>query len=267
MKTIILLIPIILCGCIADQRSNNTGGDTTQSGPTINVPPPQMVDTTGLEKRIGDQITASSNTTQNQMSGLVTASVSKLGEKVTGLETNLSELIKLTANFNTTVQSEIKTKVEAISIINTELKAEMHNIFTISNKVEARLNVLNEIKLELGNLNTQAQGQVGWNNKLENRIEDVKQTFTSAAGRDVNMLPKQAVDIIIGSWEFFTIMLSIILSAATTVIAFSYRYARMRAEKRFELEKQERHNLHKLLMVALAHCPADKAEEIKKNIT
>lgn len=264
MNKILIIIPLILSGCIADQRTDQKGGEANTSGPTINIPPAQTVDTEKLEKNIGDKIIASSNTTQNQLAGLLTTSVSKVGERVTGLEANLSELIKLNATMNNTAQVEVKAKLDATISLTTQLKAEMNNMVNISNKIEAHLTALTDIKVELGKINTQAQGQVGWNNKLENKIEDIKQTFTSTAGRDVNNLPKQAVDIIIGSWEFFAILISILCGAATTIISYSYKLARERSDSAAKLERQSHQNTYKLLLSAISHCPLNKQEEIKK---
>jgi hypothetical protein len=266
MRITLIISTLLLTGCIADQRTDNQGGNARTDGPIINLPAPQTVDTEKLEKNMTDKIIASSNTTQNQLSGLLTTSISKVAEKVTGLETNLSELIKLNTTINNTAQAEIKTKLDSAITLNTELKAEMKNIIEVNNKMEAELKILTEIRVEIGKFNTQAQGQVGWNNKLENKIEDLKQTFTSTAGRDVNMLPQQAVDVIINSWKLFAAIIATIMTAATTILSMSYHYARIRAEEAFKLEHQERQNTHKLLLIALAHCPADKADEIKRNL-
>jgi hypothetical protein len=200
------------------------------------------------------------------MSGLLTASVSKLGEKVTGLEANLSDLIKLNATMNNTASAEIKTKLETTLAAHIELKAEMKNMVDITSKIETHLTAITDIRIALDRMTNQANAQVGWNNKFESKIEDVKQTFTSQAGRDVNMLPQQAVDVIIGSWEFFATLISIILAAATTVISRAYKLAREKAERDFQLERQEKQNIHKLLLAALAHCPADKARELEGKI-
>jgi hypothetical protein len=264
----IILLACSITGCIdvASPKPRQEGGEIDSKGPTINLPAPQTVDTEKLEKNIKDQITASSNNTQNQLSGLVTASVSKLGEKVTGVEARVTDLIKVEATMNNTAQADLRAKVDSVITTQAEFRAEMNNMVEVSNKMSADLKAFADIKFQLGKITSDIEGQAGVNNKIEKKIEDVKQTFLSRAGRDVNMLPKQAVDIITNSWMFFAGLVSTLLAAATTIISLSYKYARQRAERRFELEKDSKEKLYELLHATLVELPPEKAEGIKSKM-
>jgi hypothetical protein len=270
-KIIILLAPFVLFGCIrgADNRKGDDNSEMKVTGPIIKkiddvskqIDIKDNIDKVG--KEISDKIITSSNATKADLSGLLNTSISKVGEKVTGLETNLSELIKFSATMNTNLSSEIKAKIEATATLNSELKAEMKNMINLSNKMEARLEAITDIQIQLGKINTEAQAQVGLSNRIDKKVDELNQTFNSNAGRDVNMLPKQAVDIIIGGYENSAIIISLILGLASFVICMAYRYSRMRAENRFNAERDDRKFYHNLLIRALSQMDGSSAEVIE----
>jgi archaellum component FlaC len=189
-----------------------------------------------------------------------------LGEKVTGVEARISELVKLNATMNNTANTNLGARLEGVNSEIAGIKAQMTNIVNLHSNVEAQLSAIAQIKFQLGKMTADLAGQAGVNNSIEKRIEDLKQTFVSSAGRDVNMLPKQAVDIITESWKFFGIVIGILLIAATTIISLSYKYARQRAEKRFEIEKKTKDNIYKLLHGVLVEVPPDKATNIRNRL-
>lgn len=280
MRMILVLALLTLTGCITGQKNRQEGGTVTAIPPKITDWLLQQSDREkfnteleGQKEELQKQITASSNATQAQLSGLLNASVSKLGEKVTGVEARVSELVKLNATMNNTASAELKTSLDKVNAEITGIKAQMTNIVSLQNNMKAELSAITEIraqlsavadiKLQLGKVTADVEAQAGVNNSIDKKIEDIKQTFVSSAGRDVNMLPKQAVDIITDSWRNFGIIIGLLLGAATTIISLSFKYARQRAEKRFEIEKQTKENAYKLLHDALIEIPPEKATNLR----
>jgi vacuolar-type H+-ATPase subunit I/STV1 len=256
MRLSILLV-VLLAGCVADQK-----GQITQpiAPPVINIPPVQKLDTAELRQGIKDDIVASSNATANQMTGAVNASVSKLAEKITGLEANISSVINASANLNATASAELRAKLEASLNAVVELRTELKMVNEFNSKIEAKMsvdaNLVRELQSRIDSLNAtlsakmdvQANAQAGLYNKLDTRLENINNT----AGRDVNYFPQAAVEIIIA-----------ILGVVTIAIGWIGRNARLREKLRTDDERNERKILSDLLMETLAMLPESKAKDIR----
>lgn len=275
----VFFLLIILPGCLLGQKTRMEAQDnTTVEAPklpdSIKTDPVQrMEDKQRSEKdkrEIKEEIAASSNATRNQMSGLVTTSVSKLGEIVKGVEANLSELLKVEANLDVQARTDLQAALKLMA----ELKVELNNTLTISNKVADKMDSLLKInasmELKLGNIETnmqaQGQGAAGWRNKMEQKLDHSVQTFTSKAGRDVNMLPKSAVDMSVSMAEKAVGMLTLFCGVFSAVVAMTFRYSRQRAEERAKAANEEKQFYHKALMTALTHVPPEKASEMEAQI-
>lgn len=253
-KALIFLMLAFLAGCIGDQHSGDNAPVIRQDPPVINVPPSQTVDSKGITEDIKREITASSNATANQLTGLVNASVSKLAEKVTGIEANLSDLVRVSAKLEAKMEvtAEMKVRLDAAMTATADLKAEMQNIVTATASMDNRLKILTDIKNEMANA---ASAQVGLNNKFEQKLEHLEETITATAGRDVNMLPKTAVDLIQYNLWAMVAIITTLCSVASTAIALAYRSARKREQATANL-----------LLKAMSMIPEQHRETISREI-
>lgn len=277
MKKNILTICVFFCiiiffsGCIADQQ-----GKILQSIPpiSVNVPLPPQIDTTGIQKEIGglrSEIQTSSNNTANQFSGLLNANVSKLAEKLNGVEANLSELVKINATVNNNANIELKNKLELMATVLTNIKFSMENILSMSATVNSQIGLLNDLTLKLEKLelsiNANANAQVGFNNNFEQKLEKMN----ANAGRDVNMFPKQAVYTILIAIISFVLIFLLLGIVSVIVITNSYRSSRQREMDRTNMEREEKKHFESLLLKAMSMLPDAKsaamAREIKNTAT
>jgi hypothetical protein len=264
-----------LSGCIASQRAGNNAPEVKNNAPVINLPPPQSVDTKGVTEEIKREILASSNTTQNQLTGLLNASVSKLADKLNGVEANIKELVKIEANMNNTANAEIRAKVDTALTATAVMNAEMKNIVEVSSKMEAafttQVKALSDIHVKLGSIDTNmanaANAQVGANNRFDQKMQTLHETITASAGRDVNMLPRSAVDLLqYNLWAFVTIF-SILAGVATIVVGRAYKNAREREVLRTQAERDERKRVTNLLYKVLAMLPEKDAADVSREIS
>ena len=258
--SVFFLLPFILTACIRgiDVRPDDHATIEAKA-PVINLPAPQTVNTDKLEKGLSDIVT-SSNATKAELTGLLNAQVSKLGEKVTGLEANLSDLIKINNTMSATAQAEFRARLDATFQAYTEIKAEMHNVLTVNNDLRA------EMRVDLGKISADLGAQVGIGNSIDKRIDELKQTFISSAGRDVNMLPQQAVDIIVSSYHTFGVTVLLLLTVATIVISMTFKYSRLRAEKRASDEQSEQKLYYDLLISVLGKLSPEESSKIERQM-
>jgi hypothetical protein len=103
-----------------------------------------------------------------------------------------------------------------------------------------------------------ANGQVGLLNRIDSRIE------TLSAGRDVNQLPKEAVDVMLGAYRMTIWLILSSLTIAIVAIAWIGRNARLREKLRADEEHDERKILSDLLMETLAMLPESRSKEIRE---
>lgn len=247
MRCFPLLILPLLVGCIAGQK-----GDLSQqnSPPIVKVMPAKEVDTEKLRKGIKEdtrqEVIASSTSTAAQMTGAVNASVSKLAEKLTGVEANLTATMNNTANLNTQANAELRAKFDASLTAITTLKAELSIANEFNAKLESKIdldaNLIKDLKAQIGQLNTQltaqmsavANGQVGLSNKIESTME----TVTATAGRDVNYLPKEAAMVMIANEKANARVIVAIVSILAGVISGAIAWLGRIMYKRADAERQ-----------------------------
>ena len=244
---VLMLIP--LCGCLdVKPRTGNEGNDTVvQPAPDVhvNVPPPQTVDQEEVKSEIRKaasdvktEVRSSANNTQSNMSGLVNASVSKLGEEITGVKAEIGDVQTDVTGIKSEV-GDIKTEV-------TGVKAEVGDVKT---EVTGVKEMVNDIRLEVGKIN--ALGQAGINNKLEQIEEHVKNN----AGRDVNYLPREAVKLMIG-------IITALCGLATTIVMVLGRNARIREREEADRERENVKYWQGVAMKAIGALDPDKSKDI-----
>jgi hypothetical protein len=250
MVRILLLGLLLLSGCVLDQKGRI---EQPMAPPVINVPPAQKVDTVELRQGIRDDITASSNATANQMTGAVNASVSKLAEKITGLEANLSAVMNNTATLNTQASADLRARLDASVSAVAEMKAtlSMVNEFNakMENRIAADVSLIRDLKAQIGELNTKLEatvnGQVGLTNRIESKLENL------TAGRDINQMPRETVEVMLGSYRMIMYIVGSLLSAITAIAGYAYRNAKKREQ-----------NQSDLLMTVLTHVQPETAKRL-----
>jgi len=275
---------LLLVGCVADQKgrieqgNGSGGGKNTPPNVEVKVAPSEPQDLSEVRRGLADlrtDIASSSNNTANQFSGLLNTSVSKLAEQLTGLESNISELVKLTATMNNTANVELKNKLEATASAVADVKASFQAVANLDAKFDAKMeahaNLLSQIDVALGkietSLNANANAQVGFNNSFDQKMERMEQTISAQAGRDVNMYPPAAVYTVLGCVGAFVVIIAIIASVLMVGILNAYKASRQRQEARTEAEKDERMRYERLLMKALSMLPeGDLNSEISREL-
>lgn len=238
------LVIVLLSGCVADNNTRQQQAPVTTGGPIINVPPPVHVTEKVDTGEITREIRASNETTQNQLSGLVTASVSKL-------ELNLKELFKLQFDTNVNASAEFKAKLENTMSALNDMKITLTNQMNATATIEAKLQIMTEIKASLDAMAmANANGQVGLSNKIDQKVDSLKASFGNV-GHDVNMFPKQAVDVIVSTNSTWAYVLGLICTVITTIAGFVAKNARKR-------EAQS----NQTLLAVLAKLHPDKTREL-----
>ena len=204
------IIPIILVlsGCLdlGKQHQNNTGPTLTRA----DVLTPEELDKHLLAQKhevrddIKRDIQDSSNAIQANVNSLIGGSIGKLGEKVTGLELGMRDLVHVSADLKASFSSSIDSTVQLSNKMNTNLSA----VADLQAKVESQIKLNAELNAKL-----QAVGnaQVGLSNDFKSSISEMKQDF-KAGGDIVNS-------------QFTKEMLEALKSANKTTVDTSLFYA------------------------------------------
>jgi len=193
------------------------------------------------------EVVSSNNSTQNKMEGLITASVSKLGEKVTGIESSISVVHPKIVGLETKIDSLLKIQTD----ITTSLRDVNTKIQTTANveafkdlKASLTANLDAQVKIQ-ADLKAQMSNVLEINRKMETRIE----TLNATAGRDVltNYFPKEAAEVMITQAKIFAGIVSTLAGLVATLASIWARNSRRRADLRFQEERAERQELLKLI--------------------
>lgn len=255
---------VVLSGCIADSNSHHGNDDNHSTGPVINVPtppPPPPVTEQGvadkvkggvaeqltkLKQDVSNQITASSNTTQDQMTGTFNVAVSKLAEKMTGVEANLKDLLHVEADVRNTANVDIQNRLNVALKAVAQLKAEFKADLKLAANVQAVATAVASLNTRLDHVSA----QVG----IGNRIEQLEQHLQ--AGRDINQLPMNTVWLmLIGCACVFGLLLAVVLVMG--------RAAREREAERVAQEKANVERWQQVALQAIQQLEPAKAREIK----
>lgn len=268
MRYILALISLlVLAGCGGNKRGGdlsdyNIRFDAPSSSPRteqIPLPAAPPIDYYG---KLKDEIRAETNNeirnsvqhSSDQLSGLVTAKVGQLAEKVTGVELNLRELLRVEANVSATAHAELRAKVEASIHSVIELKNDVKAVATLTARVDLQNTMMNDMKLQLKDLQAQlsatASAQVGLSNSLTHM----------QAGGDNNALTPEAVRLVLGiTGGLFALLTTVIC----LVVRSSYKAAMLREQNRTKEAQLERKQSNALLMELMS---GDKPPDFRQRV-
>lgn len=250
MRFIPLILPLILLGCIADNKTRQTSQPITENH--IHVPPPNIevkeVDTDKMVEntvaRVSQNVKTDMATNNSQLSGHIVAQLSKLELNLKGL-INLET--KIDNNMYASVRTDLTNTIQAVATLRASFDANM----SVTNEMKATLTnqmkAFSDIQTTLGNMAGQADATASAQVGLTNTLTKMQMTLQNdiKAGRDVNMWPMSAVLTVL------VIMLAMggLVFGVTAVIA-KHAYDNARAQQ---------DNYAKLLMMALSEMDPSKA--------
>lgn len=254
MRVLALVLPLILLGCIADNKTRQTSQPVTENH--VHVPPPAIeikdVDTDKLVEdaaaRVSQNVKTDMATNNAQLSGHIVAQLSKL-------EMNLKGLINLEAKIDNNMYLGLRADLTSTIQTVATLKASIDANLNVNNDMKATLNnqmkALSDIEIKLGHLSSQldatAAAQVGLSNMI-NKMQLTLQNDISA-GRDVNMWPMSAVLTVLG---IMLIMGGLTFGVTVVIAKRAYDNARARED-----------DYARLLMAALSDMEPHKAAGIR----
>ena len=257
MRLIPLLLPLVLLGCIADNKTKQTSQPITENH--VHVPPPTIetreVDTDKLVEdtavRVSQNVKTDMATNNAQLSGHIVAQLSKL-------EMNLKGLINLETKLDNTMYASLKADLTSTIQTVATLKASFDVNLSMTNEMKATLTnqmkVFSDIETKLGNvagqLDATAAAQVG----LSNMINKLQVTLQNdiRAGRDVNMWPMSAVLTVLG---IMLVMGSLVFGVTAIIAKRAYDNARACQD-----------DYARLLMTALSEMEPQKAAGMRELI-
>lgn len=264
-----LLFLVLLTGC-ADVSSRMDDYESALSKvkpPVVQVQPIDREELrTDLLRGVSDKIDSSTTQSENRMQGVVNTQVDKMENKLVGVESRMNTELTGVKGDITGVKAELQTQITASAVMQTRLDAAV----TVNAKLEAdlkvALSVVNELKIQNAEFKAQAQvsanAQIGFNNSYQQQIQDLK----ASAGRDMNMLPANAVWIILGVCGGMLIVMLVgnVLGNASERVRFKQQtdLAIQASKQNAESEREERQASNNLLLEVLTLVPAAEASKI-----
>ena len=250
---------VILVGCLADQKGKQN------TSPTVNVTVPESKaapDLNGFRQETDAKIKASAESNQNQLTGALNVAFSRLSDEITGVKATFSTWVNTVTELRVSAENNMKavarldTTVTGVAAVAADTQIRVQAIGDVNTRIDKL-----ETKLE-ANTAAAAAAQVGYQNKFDQKIEDIKAT----AGRDVlqNFFPKEAADTVIRSAEIMAGIISILCILASTVISLAYKYARQREVLRTQEEREERKQTHEVLLQVIAMLPEGSSADVHK---
>jgi len=263
----LVFLMLSLPGCyIGGGQAGNEEGPVNNAPPTVevNVPPANENGLSKVKDDLRAEIQNSSNQTQANLSGLMNASISKLAEKVVGLEAQFDSLVKIVNTLNLSMSNTLSAKLEAEANIQATMKntVEMSSkvgdlsarMGDLSAQVQATITAVTDMRIEVGRLNNTAQLGIG------NRLDQLEQHITNTAGRDVNFLPAEAVYL-------FVSIITALCGLATTVTMVLGRNARARDREEVAKERENVRYWQEVALKAIASIDPAKAKDVARMLT
>lgn len=258
MRKFPLVAIVFLTGCLLSPK-NEHKGEVQQTGPVVTVNAPSRDPELGKSVResaegVKTEVNTRMKTVQDALSGLITGKIDELDARL-ALSAQLSAVVQAIGKIETTIngnvsnsadfRAQLSAVVQAIGKLETVINGNVTN----SADFRAQLKGLSDNLVSLrADLRLSVDGvQTG----IANRIDKVQQDIKSTAGRDVNYLPKEAVE----AMEFqYKITIAVVLALKVILLTFAgYVYKSTRAREE---------NYAKLLMRALGELDPDKARAL-----
>jgi hypothetical protein len=263
---------VLLSGCIADNKTKQeNNAENTVVAPIAIVE--KSIDASG--KLLAAQVRTEQANNNAQLSGMVTGMIHQM-------KLDFDSLIKLQATMTNTAIANVKTEFDSVVKASVEMRAEVLRQATIITRFDTQFNatananieidtkladqmkLLSDLQIKIGRIESQnaaaAAALVGY----QNQFEQIQQTLTATAGRDVttNYLPKEAVRIIENIVYMMIIIVTILCGVASTAISRAYKASRERAELRHEESMVENKRLVDIIVSILP-----RAAETKTTLT
>lgn len=220
----------------------------------------------GMDEKIENTVTQS----EVRQQGAVNAQVNKVTDKIVGVEADFRTEMTGVRGDITGVRATVSTQATATAVMQTKLESVINANVKLEADLKVAMTMVNQLKLDNVEFKAQAQvsanAQIGMMNKYEQKIEDLK----ISAGGNVNMLPANAVWIILGvCGGMFTLMLvgSILGNGSerdrlSQQVNLTLQEARINAKN----EREERQASNNLLLEVLAMLPAGEASKISGKV-
>jgi len=210
---------------------------------------PKVEEVKGKIDHLEQVVNTSSNSTQNQLGGLVNTSISKLAEKVTGVEAKVDRVVGFETSVGKITGLEAKldkvvgfeTRIDKIAGV--EMKADKIT------GVESKIDRLTGLDAKIDKLEASLRVELKNSLEIAGRTENDIKALKATAGRDVNTdyFPKEAVAVMQNQNRMFIAIIGSLCALASTVISVFARNSRLRAEQRAKEEREERQQQFELL--------------------
>jgi hypothetical protein len=274
MRLFIVLIPVTLCSCIASPKGRHEG-EVTQTAPSVVLDLKDVVSDKAVQETatrtagaaadvaaakaaltVHTDIENRMKTVQDNMTSLIGGKIDEIG-KLIDIKNTLSA--KMDNQIYADLKVHLQNSIEAMATINAAVESSIRVSAEFRAQVQAQFKALSDFNASLAGQVDGLTGQAGVNNRIQKTLETIQQDIKASAGRDVNMLPPQAVEVMMDQNKTFYMTIIGIMGAikvlALAAFGYIYRNARLREENRT-----------KLLMVALGKMQPEDAEEIKNAI-
>lgn len=263
MRSIVIIgfitFVIALTGCSATQR------DVNQTAPVVvNVPPlPQPAVDPNLRGQLREDVhqellTSSQNVNQN-MGGLVDVGISKIAEKITGVEAHVDHLMDVNTNITLKATAELQAT----------LKVQVDTSVQLKSQIESQIQLVKDMDVKIGKVQNTLEAQASAVAQLGIGNTANQKTSTENAGGDIshiNYLPKVAVDMIVNLAELFSAITTALIGILSTTVVLIFRAQRERETQRANSEIDERKFMNDLLLEVLGKQSTVQGDVVKARI-
>lgn len=241
---LLLVLPLILLGCIADNKTKQTSQPVTENH--VHVPAPKielkevntdkLVDDTAA--RVSQSVKTDMATNNAQLSGHIVAQLSKLEMNLKGL---LNLEAKIDNNMSATVRTDLNSMIQTVATLRASFDANLSVTTEMKATLTNQMKAFSDINTKIGNVTNQLDATVAaYVNKTQ-------------AGRDITMWPMSAVITVLG---IMLVMGGLVFGVTTVIAKRAYDNARAREN-----------DYAKLLMTALSDMEPNQAAGIKAMLT
>lgn len=248
---ILFVLALVLAGCGSNKRGSDLSQDRINFGPpprteAVPVPPDNSAAMSALKNELRTETTNdihnAVNHSADQMSGLVTAKVGQLAEKLTGVEANLRTEFRAEANLSAAATANLTAKVDSNITTTAEMRADLKIVASMQATISAQATLMNDMKATIDKLQAQLSATTAAQVGLSNSLTSMQ------AGRDTNALTPEAVRLVLGITGGLFLLLTTVI---VLVVRSAYAAATLRETNRAKSEAEERRQTTSLLMEVL----------------